>query len=140
MRDDNSNLQSKEVESDPATSLSSWLLCLEEDLDSEIYVILRDSRQFKGIFRSFDQYGSLCLEAVYEIISNSKQEYTQIYLGCMIFRGDSLMLCGLIDEYAAPFNAIRKPLVDILKDNEDNKLRCIKKESSVFEWVPDETI
>ncbi|KAH8583637.1 small nuclear ribonucleoprotein U6 [Cryptosporidium sp. chipmunk genotype I] len=124
------------------TSLSSWMLCLEEDLDKEIYVVLRDGRQFTGIFRSFDQYGSLCLERSFEIFS-SQDCYNEIYQGCMIFRGDNLMLCGLIDQNIKPNNAKKIPLADILRIKQEEKnLKSINSNNSpnVFEWIPDDSI
>ncbi|OII75548.1 small nuclear ribonucleoprotein U6 [Cryptosporidium ubiquitum] len=124
------------------TSLSSWMLCLEEDLDKEIYVVLRDGRQFTGIFRSFDQYGSLCLEKSFEVFS-SQDCYNEIYQGCMVFRGDNLMLCGLIDQDVKSNNAKKIPLADILKIKQEEKnLKAINSNNSpnVFEWIPDDSI
>ncbi|TRY51608.1 Sm-like protein Lsm1 [Cryptosporidium tyzzeri] len=124
------------------TSLSSWMLCLEEDLDKEIYVVLRDGRQFTGIFRSFDQYGSLCLERSFEVYSNNDC-YNEIYQGCMIFRGDNLMLCGLIDQNIKSYNAKKIPLADILKIKQEEKnLKSINSNNSpnVFGWIPDDSI
>ncbi|KAF7458927.1 LSM domain-containing protein [Cryptosporidium felis] len=124
------------------TSLSTWMLCLEEDLDKEIYVVLRDGRQFTGIFRSFDQYGSLCLERSFEVFSN-QNTYNEIYQGCMVFRGDNLMLCGLIDQKVKFSNAKKAPLAEILKIKQEEKnLKSLNNRNSpnVFEWVADDSI
>ncbi|KAJ1604683.1 small nuclear ribonucleoprotein U6 [Cryptosporidium canis] len=124
------------------SSLSTWMLCLEEDLDKEIYVVLRDGRQFTGIFRSFDQYGSLCLEKSFEVFS-TKEYYNEVYQGCMVFRGDNLMLCGLIDQNVKSNIAKRIPLADILKIKQEEKaLKAANSNNSpnVFEWIPDDSI
>lgn len=124
------------------TSLSTCMLCLEEDLDKEIYVVLRDGRQFTGIFRSFDQYGSLCLERSFEVFS-TQNCYNEVYQGCMIFRGDNLMLCGLIDQKVKSRTTRKIPLANILRIKEEEKnLKAANANNSpnVFEWVPDDSI
>lgn len=118
------------------------MLCLEEDLDKEIYVVLRDGRQFTGIFRSFDQYGSLCLERSFEVFSTGAC-YNEVYQGCMVFRGDNLMLCGLIDQDIKSETAKKIPLADILKIKQKEKsLKAANANNSpnVFEWIPDDSI
>ncbi|KAK6587839.1 small nuclear ribonucleoprotein U6 [Cryptosporidium xiaoi] len=130
-RNDNSN----------QTTISSCMLCLEEDLDKEIYVVLRDGRQFTGIFRSFDQYGSLCLENSYEVFSHENL-YNEIYQGCIVFRGDNLMLCGLINQNIKLENANKIPLHQILKIKQEKNIKSCSNSSShnVFEWTNDDSI
>ncbi|KAH8739601.1 hypothetical protein FG386_001158 [Cryptosporidium ryanae] len=123
------------------TTISSCMLCLEEDLDKEVYVVLRDGRQFTGIFRSFDQYGSLCLENSYEVLSHDNL-YNEIYQGCMVFRGDNLMLCGLINQNIKLENANKIPLSQVLKIKQENNIKSLNSSNShnVFEWTKDDSI
>ncbi|XP_665720.1 hypothetical protein, partial [Cryptosporidium hominis TU502] len=87
------------------TSLSSWMLCLEEDLDKEIYVVLRHAEARVMVFLdSFDPYGSLCLERSFAILSNNDRE-NAIYQGRMIFRGHRKMLCGLPNQNIKSYKA-----------------------------------
>ena len=77
--------------------LPSWAASLGTFIDSELLLILRDSRMLCGTFRSYDQFGNILLEGTRErhIVDGS---YADIPLGTMIVRGDNLAMFGDIDE------------------------------------------
>ncbi|KEP63085.1 UNVERIFIED_CONTAM: LSM domain-containing protein [Hammondia hammondi] len=94
------------------SGMPNWITALEEELDKKLLVVLRDGRKLIGYLRTFDQFGNLVLEGTVQrmVVDNA---YADLYLGCMIVRGDNMILFGAVDESrASPLEP--KPLCDIL--------------------------
>lgn len=78
-----------------------WHLQLEEELDYELLVRLRDGRLYVGVLRSFDQFGNMLLDNVSQRLTAYHPEfkkmcYADLHLGSLIIRGDNMMLFGRI--------------------------------------------
>ncbi|KFG47749.1 LSm domain protein, partial [Toxoplasma gondii FOU] len=94
------------------SGMPNWITALEEELDKKLLVVLRDGRKLIGYLRTFDQFGNLVLEGTVQrmVVDNA---YADLYLGCMIVRGDNMILFGAVDDSrASPLEP--KPLCDIL--------------------------
>lgn len=95
---DNDSSDQRSIDELPS-SMPRHLLQLEEELDFRLLVRLKDGRVYIGVLRSFDQYGNLLLDSVYQRLiaySPSWQRvcYADMYLGSFIIRGDNIMLFG----------------------------------------------
>ncbi|EIJ87524.1 U6 snRNA-associated Sm-like protein LSm1 [Nematocida parisii] len=66
---------------------------LEEYLDKDIFVVLRDNTYIKGILRSYDQYYNILLEDITQyVISNN--EYLLTESESVLLRGENIILLG----------------------------------------------
>lgn len=84
-----------------------WIWVVEDELGSLIWATLRDETHYVGIFKSFDQYGNIMLtDTVQKVIITSKRQFSDVYCGNMIIRGESIAyFCGIDAEaYLRTFN------------------------------------
>eukprot|EP00933_Yihiella_yeosuensis_P038682 TRINITY_DN32610_c0_g1_i2.p1 TRINITY_DN32610_c0_g1~~TRINITY_DN32610_c0_g1_i2.p1 ORF type:complete len:147 (-),score=36.02 TRINITY_DN32610_c0_g1_i2:118-558(-) len=99
--------------------LPHWASNLEDNVDKQLLIMLRDGRKLIGWLRTFDQFANLLVEHVVErhIIIEEKV-YADIYLGTMLVRGENVCLFGEIDHDRR--DALREaPLDYVLKREEE---------------------
>ena len=95
----------------------NWITSLEEELDKEVVVVLRDGKKLIGYLRTFDQFGNLMLERCsMRIIVNTY--YADVYQGVMIVRGENILLFGSLDE-SKPSQLQARPLWEVLQMSEE---------------------
>lgn len=95
--------------------MPNWITALEEELDKRLLVVLRDGRKFIGVLRTFDQFGNLVLEDTYErLISEREDIFSDVYAGCILIRGDNMLLFGDFDETKAPAPLRKAPVHEVL--------------------------
>ena len=77
-------------------SLPYWATALGSMVDSEILMVLRDSRILVGFFRSYDQFANVLLEKTRErhVVNGA---YADIPLGTMVIRGENIAMFGEVD-------------------------------------------
>lgn len=122
----NPNQRNKECESS-TSAMPRWLLQLEEELDYRLLVRLRDGRLYLGILRSFDQFGNLFLESVYQRFTAFHPElervcYADIYMGLLIIRGDTVMLFGRMKEDSD--NVSNENIIPPIPENQTFETSC----------------
>mmetsp|Transcript_105356 Transcript_105356/g.267748 ORF Transcript_105356/g.267748 Transcript_105356/m.267748 type:complete len:152 (+) Transcript_105356:103-558(+) len=78
--------------------LPHWASNLEDNVDKQLLVVLRDDRKLVGYLRTFDQFANLLLEHTVErhILIDEKL-YADVYFGTMMIRGENVCLFGEID-------------------------------------------
>eukprot|EP01055_Gregarina_sp_Pseudo9_P004905 Gregarina_sp_Pseudo_9__4904@NODE_512_length_2668_cov_78_160517_g483_i0_p1_GENE_NODE_512_length_2668_cov_78_160517_g483_i0NODE_512_length_2668_cov_78_160517_g483_i0_p1_ORF_typecomplete_len219_score48_62LSM/PF01423_22/1_2e12LSM/PF01423_22/5_1e03EPO_TPO/PF00758_18/0_065_NODE_512_length_2668_cov_78_160517_g483_i011441800 len=78
----------------------SWVKSLEEDSQQAVLVLLRDNKTFVGILKTFDHFGNILLDRCCERIFNPKEphEFAEIYLGCVLIRGENIVLFGALED------------------------------------------
>merc|ERR1711957_852340 len=70
----------------------------EENVDTQLLIILRDNRTLIGWLRTFDQFANLLLEHTVERhILVEEKVYADVYLGTMMIRGENVCLFGEVD-------------------------------------------
>ncbi|MES1909034.1 MAG: hypothetical protein MHM6MM_001847 [Cercozoa sp. M6MM] len=66
-------------------------------VDKRVLCSLRDGRHFAGVFRSFDQFGSVvlseCCERIFDGTTLREEEQ-----GILVLRGENLATVGVLDE------------------------------------------
>lgn len=82
---------------------------LEEYLDKEIFICLRENGYVYGVLRSFDHYYNVLLENAVEIVLVDK-EYTRTNHEVFIFRGENILILG-----EGKFNPSSLKQVDTIK-------------------------
>mmetsp|Transcript_73717 Transcript_73717/g.204207 ORF Transcript_73717/g.204207 Transcript_73717/m.204207 type:complete len:152 (-) Transcript_73717:119-574(-) len=81
-----------------AAGLPHWASNLQDSLDKQLLIILRDDRKLVGWLRTFDQFANLLLEHTVERhILMDERKYADVYLGTMLVRGENVCLFGEID-------------------------------------------
>lgn len=89
-----------------------WVTCLEEELNEQLLVVLRDGKKYIGFLRTFDQFGNLVLENTVRRLIVGK-DYCDLYLGCLLIRGENVVLFGAVDQ-SKPTPLQQRPLHEIL--------------------------
>eukprot|EP00923_Selenidium_pygospionis_P014196 GHVN01024412.1.p1 GENE.GHVN01024412.1~~GHVN01024412.1.p1 ORF type:complete len:773 (-),score=197.22 GHVN01024412.1:665-2851(-) len=79
------------------TGIPNWVRSLEEETDERVLVMLRDGQRVVGYLRSFDSFGNLMLEDS-RVRMIAGRWYTDVYKGCMIVRGENIVLFGALSE------------------------------------------
>eukprot|EP01057_Protomagalhaensia_wolfi_P005377 Protomagalhaensia_wolfi_Nauph_80__5376@NODE_585_length_2248_cov_294_478950_g438_i0_p1_GENE_NODE_585_length_2248_cov_294_478950_g438_i0NODE_585_length_2248_cov_294_478950_g438_i0_p1_ORF_typecomplete_len221_score34_09LSM/PF01423_22/3_9e10CAAX_1/PF15895_5/0_033GcnA_N/PF18229_1/0_17SSP160/PF06933_11/0_4_NODE_585_length_2248_cov_294_478950_g438_i04021064 len=76
----------------------SWVQSLEEDSQQVVLVMLRDNKTFVGILKTFDHFGNLLLDKCCERLAcpQRPQDFAELYLGCLLVRGENIMLFGVL--------------------------------------------
>ncbi|OAG31956.1 U6 snRNA-associated Sm-like protein LSm1 [Nematocida displodere] len=70
---------------------------LEEYLDKEVFIWMRDNTHVHGILRSFDQYHNVLLENAKEVLV-FKGEYSEVESEVSMIRGESIIFLGPVSE------------------------------------------
>mmetsp|Transcript_37955 Transcript_37955/g.98220 ORF Transcript_37955/g.98220 Transcript_37955/m.98220 type:complete len:146 (+) Transcript_37955:129-566(+) len=108
----------KENPSKKQEKLVHWASNLEEHVDKQLIIMLRDNRKLVGWLRSFDQFANLVLEhAVERHVLESEKLYADVYLGTMVVRGENVCLFGELDP-AAPDGPLRPAPLDYVLQKE----------------------
>lgn len=86
-------------------------------LNKHVVVMLKDSRFYYGLFKSFDQYNSITLNyAVERIFHESK--YAEKFQGLLVIRGDTISLIGLSRNDFKDYEKLDYPvLLDLIKSS-----------------------
>lgn len=101
---------------EPKGEIPRWLLTFEEELDRRIMVSLRDGRTLVGYLRTFDQYGSIAMEDVREILT-SDNYFAEVMMGGMIIRGENIVLFGELEADELKLNGlVPAPLCEVLRE------------------------
>lgn len=98
----------------PRMRLPHWASNLEDSVDKQLLVILRDGRTLIGWLRTFDQFANLLLEHVVErhILCQEKL-FADVSLGTMLVRGENVCLFGEVD-HDRPCEAITEAPLDVV--------------------------
>ncbi|PFH33757.1 LSM domain-containing protein [Besnoitia besnoiti] len=114
------------------SGIPNWITSLEEELDKKLLVVLRDGRKLIGFFRTFDQFGNMVLEETIQrvIVDNA---YADLYVGCMIIRGDNMILFGAVDD-TKPTPLEAKPLCEVLAARQEREEREREKRLQDRNW------
>merc|ERR1719330_813492 len=88
--------------STPTGRLPRWASNLEDHVDKQLLIMLRDGRNLIGWLRTFDHFANLVIEHTVErhIIYEERDRqhiYADIFLGTMIIRGENVCLFGEVD-------------------------------------------
>lgn len=83
---------------------------LEEYLDKEIFICLRENRYAYGILRSFDHYYNVLLENAREIFVVDN-EYSEIESEVFILRGENILMFGIGQFDSANMRRVEKEVL-----------------------------
>ncbi|CBZ50093.1 hypothetical protein NCLIV_005690 [Neospora caninum Liverpool] len=115
------------------SGMPNWITSLEEELDKKLLVVLRDGRKLIGYLRTFDQFGNIVLEGTVQrlLVDNA---YADLYVGCMIVRGDNMILFGAVDD-SRPTPLEPKPLCDVLAAKQEQEEQERQKRVGHRAWL-----
>uniref|UniRef100_A0A6V0DY86 U6 snRNA-associated Sm-like protein LSm1 n=1 Tax=Zooxanthella nutricula TaxID=1333877 RepID=A0A6V0DY86_9DINO len=121
----------------PASGLPHWASNLEDSVDKQLLIVLRDDRTLIGWLRTFDQFANLLIEhAVERHILVDERRYADIYLGTMMIRGENVCLFGEVDPESGDSHLQEAPLAYVLQREADAEAelaaRGIQKPADVF--------
>ncbi|KAK9481104.1 hypothetical protein V1514DRAFT_324260 [Lipomyces japonicus] len=71
---------------------------LGQYVGSTVVVVTSDGRLFTGLLQGYDQTTNLILQSAKERTITPDNSTVTIELGLYIVRGESVVLCGLVDE------------------------------------------
>mmetsp|Transcript_41454 Transcript_41454/g.131856 ORF Transcript_41454/g.131856 Transcript_41454/m.131856 type:complete len:145 (-) Transcript_41454:153-587(-) len=96
--------------------LPHWASNLEDNVDKQLLIMLRDGRKLIGWLRTYDQFANLLIEHTVErhILYQEKQ-YADIYLGTMLIRGENVCLFGEVDNERPEGSLRPAPLAEVLE-------------------------
>ncbi|CAE8740375.1 unnamed protein product [Polarella glacialis] len=96
--------------------LPHWASNLEDNVDKQLLIMLRDGRKLIGWLRTFDQFANLLVEHVMERhILCEEKVYADIYLGTMLVRGENVCLFGEVDPDRPAGRLREAPIAYVLK-------------------------
>eukprot|EP00931_Biecheleriopsis_adriatica_P010010 TRINITY_DN111103_c0_g1_i1.p1 TRINITY_DN111103_c0_g1~~TRINITY_DN111103_c0_g1_i1.p1 ORF type:complete len:143 (-),score=36.10 TRINITY_DN111103_c0_g1_i1:18-446(-) len=111
--------------SDPPGKLPHWASNLENNVDKQLLIMLRDGRKLLGWLRTTDQFANLLVEHVVERhIILEEQVYADIYLGTMLIRGENVCLFGEVDPEQPDGHLQEAPLSYVLKREAELELEA----------------
>mmetsp|Transcript_22702 Transcript_22702/g.51921 ORF Transcript_22702/g.51921 Transcript_22702/m.51921 type:complete len:145 (-) Transcript_22702:235-669(-) len=117
--------------------LPHWASNLEDNVDKQLLVMLRDGRKLIGWLRTFDQFANLLLENTVErhiLLSESK--YADLYLGTMLIRGENVCLFGEVDSERPDGSLEQAPVAYVLQREAEmeaaDAARGIRKPTDLF--------
>jgi U6 snRNA-associated Sm-like protein LSm1 len=70
---------------------------LVDYIDTKLYILLRDGRNYIGYLRSYDQFANLVLMDSQEIIEENDKIFKK-ELGIQLVRGENVVLIGQVDD------------------------------------------
>mmetsp|Transcript_43689 Transcript_43689/g.88119 ORF Transcript_43689/g.88119 Transcript_43689/m.88119 type:complete len:146 (-) Transcript_43689:93-530(-) len=98
--------------------LPHWASNLEDNVDKQLLIMLRDGRKLIGWLRTFDQFANLLIEQTVERhILYEEKVYADIFLGTMLIRGENVCLFGEVDS-ERPQGALTKASLDYVLQRE----------------------
>mmetsp|Transcript_14219 Transcript_14219/g.32256 ORF Transcript_14219/g.32256 Transcript_14219/m.32256 type:complete len:145 (-) Transcript_14219:90-524(-) len=117
--------------------LPHWASNLEDNVDKQLLIMLRDGRKLIGWLRTFDQFANLLVEQTLERhILYEEKKYADIYLGTMLIRGENVCLFGEVDG-EGPQGGLVKTSLDYVLQREaemeaEDAARGIKRPIDIF--------
>uniref|UniRef100_A0A7S1RHM5 U6 snRNA-associated Sm-like protein LSm1 n=1 Tax=Alexandrium catenella TaxID=2925 RepID=A0A7S1RHM5_ALECA len=100
--------------------LPHWASNLEDNVDKQLLIMLRDGRKLIGWLRTFDQFANLLVEQTVERhILCEEKVYADVYLGTMMIRGENVCLFGEVDGQRPQGPLSKAPLDYVLQREAD---------------------